>query len=271
MAKRRRKRVLGAAVLGVIVAAAVTAFFTVRSSGGSQPASVLAQIESDAAALPAPVRPAFTPPKPRLLTGRTFRWAPVRRAFWARARPAPDSARVARLETITSEGTRNLVRVIGSAEDVSGRVWVHVLLPILPNSTTGWLPRRALGGYNFVDRRLVVDLENYRAVLFQGTRRLFEAEIGVGKAESPTPKGEFYIRSKLTKFRSPFYGPVAFGTSARSAVLTDWPGGGYIGIHGTNEPELLPGRVSHGCIRMRNDDILRLARLLPVGAPLTIR
>jgi len=31
------------------------------------------------------------------------------------------------------------------------------------------------------------------------------------------------------------YGPVAFGTSAY-ARLSDWPGGGVVGIHGTNEP-----------------------------------
>lgn len=68
----------------------------------------------------------------------------------------------------------------------------------------------------------------------------------------------------------PFYGPLAFGTSARSAVLTDWPGGGFVGIHRTNQPQILPGRVSHGCIRMPSASILRLAQLMPVGTPLTI-
>jgi lipoprotein-anchoring transpeptidase ErfK/SrfK len=29
--------------------------------------------------------------------------------------------------------------------------------------------------------------------------------------------------------------------------------------------------MSHGCIRLRNADVLRLARLMPVGTPLTIR
>jgi lipoprotein-anchoring transpeptidase ErfK/SrfK len=53
-------------------------------------------------------------------------------------------------------------------------------------------------------------------------------------------------------------------------VLTDWPAGGFVGVHGTNQPELVPGRVSHGCIRLRNEDILRLARLLPVGTPVKI-
>ena len=74
----------------------------------------------------------------------------------------------------------------------------------------------------------------------------------------------------MTRYASPTYGPVAFGTSARSETLTDWPGGGFVGIHGTDRPDLLPGRVSHGCIRMRNDDIVELARLMPVGTPVTI-
>jgi lipoprotein-anchoring transpeptidase ErfK/SrfK len=54
-------------------------------------------------------------------------------------------------------------------------------------------------------------------------------------------------------------------------VLTDWPGGGFIGIHGTNAPGLIPGHISHGCIRVRNANVLRLARLMPVGTPLTIQ
>ena len=79
------------------------------------------------------------------------------------------------------------------------------------------------------------------------------------------------MRAKLTGFADPAYGPLAFGTNARSPVLTDWPAGGYVGIHGTNAPALIPGRISHGCIRLRNPDILRLGRLMPVGTPLTIR
>ena len=84
-------------------------------------------------------------------------------------------------------------------------------------------------------------------------------------------RGEFYVRQLLSNVDDPFYGPLAFSTSARSPTLTDWPGRGYVGIHGTNQPEIPPGRVSHGCIRMRNVDILRLARLMPLGTPLTIR
>jgi lipoprotein-anchoring transpeptidase ErfK/SrfK len=42
-------------------------------------------------------------------------------------------------------------------------------------------------------------------------------------------------------------------------------------VHGTNQPGLIPGQISHGCIRMKNAAILALARLMKVGSPLTIR
>ena len=69
---------------------------------------------------------------------------------------------------------------------------------------------------------------------------------------------------------APVYGPWAFGTAAYSK-LSDWPGGGVVGIHGTNQPELIPGRPSHGCIRVPNPRIRKLARIMPVGTPVRIR
>jgi lipoprotein-anchoring transpeptidase ErfK/SrfK len=122
-----------------------------------------------------------------------------------------------------------------------------------------------------VNTHLVVSRARLRATLSRAGKIVFSAPVGIGTDASPTPAGEFNVRSKLTRYASPFYGPIAFGTTARSDVLTDWPGGGFVGIHGTNEPQLLPGRVSHGCIRLRNRDILRLAQLMPVGTPITIR
>ena len=93
--------------------------------------------------------------------------------------------------------------------------------------------------------------------------------LGVGKASTPTPGGSFWIREKL-KGIGTVYGPLAFGTAAYSNKLTDWPGGGVVGVHGTNEPNLVPGRPSHGCIRMHNKDILKLNRLMKPGTPLLI-
>jgi hypothetical protein len=198
-------------------------------------------------------------------------WSTVRRAVRARSAPEPSARVVASVGTRTPEGTDNTLLILDRAADRHGRVWVRARLPVLPAGTTGWLPREAVGGYRFVRTRLVVDLRRLRATLLRDGHRILRAPVAVGQPRWPTPRGRFYIRNKLVRYRSAFYGPLAFGTSARSGVLTDWPGGGFVGIHGTDRPELVPGRISHGCIRMRNPDIVRLGRLMPVGTPLTIR
>ena len=253
---------------GVGVAFVATAHHSAARTTGSRAASFVAEARS----LPQPERPALTVAQPRLLNrGETrARFASVLRAVTARSEPSRSAATVAPLDRETSEGTSNIVLVIGERHRPDG-AWVRVRLPVLPNDRTGWVPRRALGGYVFVHTHLVVDRSRLTATLFRDGRNVFAAPVGVGKPGSPTPAGQFYVRDRLNGFGNPFYGPVAFGTSARSAVLTDWPAGGFVGIHGTNEPGLLPGRVSHGCVRLRNRDILRLARLMPVGTPVTIR
>jgi hypothetical protein len=225
------------------------------------------------AALALPARPALAIPSPRALAREPYltQWAPVRRAVLARAAPARGARVLARVKVRTPEGTPNPLPILERRRDARGTLWLRVRLAMLLNGTTGWVPRRALGAYQLERDRLVVDLATLRATLVHRGHRRFSARIGVGQAQWPTPRGEFLVRNRLERYRSPAYGPVAFGTSARSATLTDWPAGGYIGIHGTDEPERLPGRVSHGCIRMRNEDILRLAKLMPVGTPVTIR
>ncbi len=206
-------------------------------------------------------------PHPHLLAARTdgvALWAPVLRSVALRETPSRTGRIVGRVSVSTPERTENIVLVTGATRDRGG-LWV----PIRADEAAGWAPRKALGGYEEVATRLLVDTRALTATLTRANEVVFRAAIGVGTTAAPTPTGSFYVRNLLTRYRSAFYGPVAFGTSARS-LLTDWPAGGFVGIHGTNRPELIPGRISHGCIRMRNEDILALARLMPVGTPLEI-
>jgi hypothetical protein len=251
-------------LLVLVAALAALAFSSTRE----QPGSV-----SESAALPAPPRPAFRIPQPERMSSPSgvTRSATVIRAVKVRADPSRTASIVTSLTVHTPAGTTNVVSVAGRATDTSGALWIAVRVSALPHALTGWVPRRALGAYSFVHTHLIVDLARRSAALMHDGRAIFHAQVGIGTSSSPTPTGEYYVRSKIWSLRSPFYGPLAFGTSARSRLLTDWPSGGFIGIHGTNRPDLLPGRVSHGCIRMRNEDILELGRLMPVGTPVTIR
>jgi L,D-transpeptidase catalytic domain len=260
-------------VLALALALAATAAGLLPTAGhGSADRTAPGQgFAAAAAGVPAPQEPAFVVHRPRLLPTHEgiARFAPVRQAVDAREEPSPSAPPVASIGLETPEGTTNLVLVIGDAVRRDGE-WLHVRLAVLPNDRTGWVRRSALGGYRFVHTRLVIDRARLAATLYYDRRPIFRAPVGIGKPQSPTPAGRFYVRDKFSGFGNPFYGPIAYGTSAKSPVLTDWPDGGFVGIHGTNEPNLIPGRISHGCIRLRDSDILRLGRLMPVGTPLTI-
>ena len=267
---RRRGIALVALAAGGLATVATTSNAVVTGGAAPRPQA--------AAPLPAAARSALSVPDPAAMPrprAHTAAWAPVRRRVVARA--APGGERVATVAARTPERTTNILEVIGRRRDAAGRMWARVRLAVLPNGTTGWVPRSALGAITTVRTHLVVDLGALgrrpgRACAHDGGDRvLLRAPVGVGRPGAATPTGRFIVRNRLTTLDSPAYGPVAFGTSARSADLTDWPAGGYIGIHGTDRPELLPGRVSHGCIRLRNGDVTRLAQLMPVGTPVTVR
>jgi hypothetical protein len=180
------------------------------------------------------------------------------------------SPTVAWLRYYSEDGPDEIYLALRSRVDAAGRVWVQIRVPMRPRPQTGWVARESLGRLRAVRTKLRVNRRTLRATLMRDGRRIWSAPVGIGTRATPTPAGRYWVRTRLRGLRElPMYGPWAFGTSAYS-ILTDWPGGGVIGIHGTDEPQLIPGRPSHGCIRLRNRAIRRLARLLPIGTPLEI-
>jgi len=191
--------------------------------------------------------------------------APIRRS------PRADAPSITQTHFETEDGFPEVYLVLRRWVDRGERTWFKVRIPMRPNGKQGWVRDAALGPLYRVRTQLVVDRSKQRATLRKNGRKIWTAPVGIGAPSTPTPKGNFWIREKFrTSDAGGVYGPRAFGTSDYS-VLTDWPGGGVIGIHGTNEPGLIPGRPSHGCIRVRNGEVRRLYRLMPVGTPLLIR
>ncbi len=204
--------------------------------------------------------------------GGVSHYAFVERPVGVHARPGKHAPAIGALRTRTQDGTDELVLVLRRRMTVAGRAWVKVRVPLLHRPPVGWIPQRALSRMVAVRTLFVVDRAALRARLYRGGRVVLRVPVGIGAKVSPTPPGAFYVRDRFIGLDPRgLYGPIAFGTSARSRHLTDWPGGSFVGIHGTNQPQLIPGRVSHGCVRLRNRDIRRLSRLMPVGTPVTIR
>lgn len=198
----------------------------------------------------------------RVLTPTTARAAP---RLSARARMvvqpvAPFAGGATRLLV-----TRTLV--------VDGERWLEVLLPMRPNGTRGWI-RADVTRLRTTTLRIVIDLEARRLLLYRANRVVLRARVAIGKAETPTPSGRSFALAEMIRTRTPgaFLGPVVFPLTGYSETLNEFAGGnGRVAIHGTSLPELIGTRASHGCIRMRNADIVRLSRLARAGTPVDIR
>ncbi len=149
--------------------------------------------------------------------------------------------------------------------------WLEVLLPVRPNGSRGWI-RESDVKLSKNPFRVRVELNAHRLTAWNGNTVIAQEPVGIGRANTPTPGGEYYITSLLQPPNpNGLYGPYAFGLSGFSNVLESFAGGpGVVGLHGTDNPAGLGQDVSAGCIRMKNEAITRLAGLLPLGTPVEI-
>jgi hypothetical protein len=200
----------------------------------------------------------------------TTQWAHTADLQPVFSRPSGEAKQVAHLRLLTEDRFAEVYLVLASWKNTAGNTWLKIRVPMRPNGRTGWVRETALGALHTVHTQLRVNRRTLRVTLYDRGRKRFSARIGVGKAATPTPGGHFWIREKFHVKGHTIYGPRAIGTSAYAPTLSEWPGGGVVGLHGTDQPSLIPGRPSHGCVRLRNSDILRLYRLAPTGTPVDI-
>jgi len=121
-------------------------------------------------------------------------------------------------------------------------------------------------------QRIVVSIPDRRLMLIDGDRVVKAYDVAVGRPSTPTPEGEFRI---INHIQNPtYYGTgVVVGPGNGNPLGTRWMGlsaNGY-GIHGTNVPSSIGKAVSHGCIRMRQQDLEELFDLVKVGTTVELR
>jgi lipoprotein-anchoring transpeptidase ErfK/SrfK len=191
-------------------------------------------------------------------------WAQVA----VRAKPDRQAQRIALLTQFRADFRPRIVLAVGVKRDKSGKpAWYRISLPGRPNGRTGWVPAESID-VSLIRKEIVIDRSARTLELRNAGRVQLRTRVAVGAYGMETPLGRFYV---MAKFRptAPVLGAFGFETSAYSK-LSEWPGGGIVGIHGTNTPSLLGQAVSHGCVRVANEAILRLRDLVPVGTPIRI-
>jgi lipoprotein-anchoring transpeptidase ErfK/SrfK len=150
--------------------------------------------------------------------------------------------------------------------------WLHVYLPTRPNDATGWIKASDVEMSQPLEYQIKVSLADHKLTLLHNGAVEFEVPAATGTDENPTPTGTFFFTDPLDLATQPgsAYGLFAIGLSGHSNTLSEFAGGdGQIAIHGTNDPSTIGQSVSHGCVRVNNDVILKLAKL-PLGTPVVI-
>lgn len=174
----------------------------------------------------------------------------------------------------TAVGAPTTFAVLGDPGVTSAATngWYKVLLPIRPNQATAWVPAASVT-LTQTPMRMFIDLAGKKLRVESNGASVFETTVAIGTEENPTPLGATYVTELIQNTNpSGSYGPYAFGLAMHSETLTEFNGGpGQVGIHGTNQPQLIGQAVSHGCIRLKNDDIKKLVDLeIPLGLPVVI-
>jgi lipoprotein-anchoring transpeptidase ErfK/SrfK len=161
------------------------------------------------------------------------------------------------------------VLALRELRDAAGKpTWYRVSVPGRPNGRTGWIPAASVS-LQPIDRWLIIFRGDRRFEFVLRGRVVRSGRVAVGAPGMPTPLGLFYVQVTYRPVGDPILGAWAFETSAYSR-LSDWPGGGIVGVHGTNTPQLIGQAVSHGCVRMTNANIEYLRSFIRLGTPVKI-
>lgn len=150
-----------------------------------------------------------------------------------------------------------------------GQAWYRVSIPMRPNGTYGWIPANTVS-LSPTHSQIVVNLQSRTIDIYRFGKRKWHAIVAIGAPGRETPVGHYFVAARFVPYHDPFLGVFAVETSAYSK-LTEWPGGGVVGIHGTDEPQLLGEAVSHGCVRVANVTAEHLKSLAPLGTPIWIK
>jgi lipoprotein-anchoring transpeptidase ErfK/SrfK len=211
------------------------------------------------------------PKKPSYPVESTFPAAGglVVRSVRVRRTPNPRARVIKVMHQFRSDFRPQEMLAVRKATGSDGMVWYRVSVPMRPNGTYGWIPANTVS-LRPTHSQIVVNIRTRTIDIYRFGKHKWHGKVAVGAPGRETPIGHYFVAARFVPYRDPFLGVFAVETTAYSK-LTEWPGGGVVGIHGTDLPQLLGQAVSHGCVRVSNTTARHLRTLTPLGTPIWIK
>jgi lipoprotein-anchoring transpeptidase ErfK/SrfK len=186
-----------------------------------------------------------------------------------RAQPDPRAHVIKVMHQFRSDYRPQVFFAVRKATGTDGEVWYRISIPMRPNGSFGWIPAKTVS-LKPTHSAIVINLKRRVVDIYRFGKRKWHGLVAIGAPGRETPVGHYFVASRFVPYHDTFLGVFAEETSAYSK-LTEWPGGGVVGIHGTSLPQLLGKAVSHGCVRVSNVTARHLRSLAPLGTPIWIK
>lgn len=186
-----------------------------------------------------------------------------------RVKPDPQAHVIRVMHQFRTDFRPQVFFAVRKTTGTDGEVWYRISIPMRPNGTFGWIPAKTVS-LTPTHSQIVVNLNRRVIDIYRFGKHKWHGLVAIGAPGRETPAGHYFVASRFVPYHDTFLGVFAEETSAYSK-LTEWPGGGVVGIHGTSLPQLLGKAVSHGCVRVSNVTASHLRSLAPLGTPIWIK
>jgi hypothetical protein len=185
-----------------------------------------------------------------------------------RVQPDPQAKVIKLMREFRSDYRRQEFFAVSSTTGTDGQPWYRISVPGRPNGRMGWIPAWSVALKPTVAKVLVHRSSRTIDLYYQGGH-VWHAKVAVGAPGMETPLGLYYATARFVPHNDPYLTTYAVETSGYSK-LTEWPGGGVFGIHGTPDKSSLGHAASHGCVRVSSQTARQLRRFVPLGTPIYI-
>ena len=212
-----------------------------------------------------------TPSKPKYPVVSTFPAAggALSNSIPVRVKPDPSAHVIRVMHQFRPDYRPQVFFAVSKTTGTDGEIWYRISIPMRPNGTFGWIPAKTVS-LKPTHSQIVINLGRRTIDLYRYGKHKWHGPVAIGAPGRETPVGHYFVASRFVPYHDTFLGVFAEETSAYSK-LTEWPGGGVVGIHGTSLPQLLGKAVSHGCVRVSNTTARKLRALAPLGTPIWIK